>query len=372
MTAPKLLPPADPYDHTDERNHLAVHRPNERALAENSKLGAMLLGKQSEFAAVAKAAGLPAERLVLELVAVARKNPAILECTEDSIMTFMFDAAKLGLTIGRGVFPVPVNNRRANGGRGEKRLEAWVGYKGSKELAMTTGAIRDCWAEIHFEGDVFEFERAPVPVVRRHVSGPHFNDMSKALGVYATILFPGNITRSKYLTRDDVDKLRKKSRSDTTSAASPWVTNPREMWQAKAMLQITKDLPQNARLAHLQSVQARFDEAAPLDAPAPMAQLPAGEPVTEGQFEPVEETAAAPTMSLGEASAIGITTKGGHARMLGEMRNSGVEAVLTWARAGLEQDPDAQRLQRIAVGCTTVLEARAAGLAKEPPKQEGN
>ena len=375
MTLPaRTLPPmegGDPYTEEGQRLAVAPHQVNEHALALRSKLGKLLLTGSSEFKVIAAAAGVPAERLVLELIAVARKKPEILECTEDSIMTFMFDAAKLGLMIGRGVFPVPVNH--GQGRDREKRLEAWVGYKGSKELAMQSRAIRDVWAEVHFEGDTFEFERAPVPRVKLHGAGIHFGDMKKALGAYATILLPGtgNVTRSKYLTRDEIEALRSKNRGNTTASSSPWVTSTKDMWMAKAILQITKDLPQNPRLAYLQALDERSEGPAGLD-PAQEVQPAAAERVEDPEETPVDEAREPEPMPLGVASVIGVRMQGGAIRMLSEMRNTGLEAVRTWARAGLERDPDSASLQRIAEGCTVVLDARAAGTAKEPPKREGN
>lgn len=356
MTAPKLLPPADPYDHTDERNHLAVHTPQPLDMARKTPIGKIALAPGSDFLGLAQAAGVNPAALVLELSAVASKNPAVLSCTPASIVTFLLDAAKLDLSVGRGIYAVPVKGK----------LEGWVGYKGAKELACRGGAIRDAWASVHFEGDDFEFDAVPVPTVRRHKPGPHHGDMKHALGVYCTLLYPGHVTRMKYFSRKKIESYRALNASSKGNT-SPWVTREDEMWQAKAILHTVGDLPHSSKhMAHLREMLDR-DEPPALAAGAPVS--PPAEQIPEGEFEPAEEPV---IMSLGVASAIVITTKGGHVRTLGEMRNSGLDALLTWARAGLEQDPEAERLQRIAVGCTTVLEARAAGLAKEPPKQEGN
>jgi phage RecT family recombinase len=361
----------EPY--SSEGQRIAPHpsQVNELALARKTKLGAMLLTEQSEFFALAKVAGFPAERLVLELVSVARKKPEIMDCTPDSIMSFMFDAAKLGVMIGRGVFPVPVNH-----GQGKdrvKRLEAWVGYHGAKELAMSSGAIRDCWATVVFAGDPFEMVKAPIPSVTKHTDGPNSGNMAHAIGVYATLLYPGGKTRAKYFPKAKIEEYRKKNRGDTTGGSSPWVTSPMEMWQAKAILHTVGDLPRNPRLAHLLSLVER-DETP--HAPAGLNPADEVQPGVAEHAEPAESEEPADAvekvpegMSLGEASSIPVQMQGGQTRMLGEMRNTGLEAVRTWARKGLDVDPDARPLQRIAEGCTVLLDARAAGLAKEPPKK---
>lgn len=360
----------EPYSQEGQR--LAPHpaRVNELEQARKTELGKFLLSNQSEFFAIAKAAQIPAERLVLELMSVARKKPEIMKCTEASIMTFMLDAAKLGLTIGRGVFPVPVNHGK--GRDQEKRLEAWVGYKGSKELAMGSGAIRDCFAFVVFEGDDYVFEKAPVPRVVRHKDGPHTGDMRFALKVYATLLFPFGQTRSLELSKEKVEELRKKNRGDTTAGSSPWVTSTEDMWKAKALLQITKDLPQTPRLKAMHEVMERQGEMDPAREvqPAPdTAALPAGSPAeAEPGFEdpPVDEPK---VMSYGEAEVVLVTLTGGAKRMLREFRSERLEELRTWARKKLDEEPENGSLQRIAEGATVVLDARAAGTAKEPPKK---
>jgi hypothetical protein len=176
------------------------------------------------------------------------------------------------------------------------------------------------------------------------------------------------------------------------------------MWKAKAMLQLTKDMPQNPRSAHLAAMQARQEEL-PAD-PGDRAALPSGPEVTASatiapssspatgdgsadsdpaaaRSDASETRGAAETdapevdaeraaLSLGEAQVITVKTTGGNIRMLSEFRTSGLERLLTWAREGLDTDPLSERLQRIAEGCRLVLEARARGDLTEPPKRDSN
>jgi len=378
MTSTTRVLPArveDPYSEAGSR--LAQHRPDLTALALHSELGRLLLSPESEFALMSRAAGIPAERLVLELVSVTRRKPEILKCTPESIMTFMFDAAKLGLTIGRGVFPVPVK-KNLERGRHEYRLEAWVGYKGAKELVLSSGAIRDCWAQVVYEGDGYEEEKLPVPRVTRHTEGPHFGDMSHAVGVYAVALFPGGHTRHKYLSKAKVEELRSRNRGDTTAATSPWVTNPADMWAAKAILQLTKDMPQTTRLGHLQALLDRDDGCSAISAvatelgagQAPGEEVaPARDPAPDPIEVPAEQDASQDRRTVADAEAVTVRVKGGSTRALRDFRTSALEGLRDWARRGLEEDPEAAALRRVAEGCTVILDARASGASAEPPKR---
>lgn len=253
MTAPNegtgVVPVLDPYEDAPE-NRIANTTPNPLAAARRTKVGALLLAENSPFLALARAANVPAEEMVLQLASVVGKNPDILECSKESIVAFMFDAAKLRLSIGRGIYAVPVKGR----------LEGWVGYKGAKELAMRSGAIRDVWATVVYEGDDFVFEKAPIPRVTRHDDGPNTGDMGKAVAVYATLLYPGGTTRAKLFTREKIESYQKMNRS-AGGASSPWNTRPEEMWMAKAILHTVNDLPHSsAELAHLASMMERGGE----------------------------------------------------------------------------------------------------------------
>jgi recombinational DNA repair protein RecT len=256
----------DPYDATAQQNQLArMTTPTNAgehhlALARKTKLGGMLLAENSAFYAFASAAGMNPAMMVMELGAVVAKKPEIAGCTPASIIGFMLDAAKLRLSIGRGIYPVVIPKDKGKETE-ETRLEGWVGYKGAKELAMRPGAIRDCWGTIHFEGDDFESVEAPIPMVTRHVFGPNRGKMDKALGAYATLLYPGGRTRAKYFTREKIESYRKRNPTNSWKS-SPWVTSEEEMWMAKAILHAVNDLPHNSpELAHLAAMIEREDRA---------------------------------------------------------------------------------------------------------------
>ena len=243
---------ADPYDASDRRNHLAPHGTNELALARRTNVGQMLLTEDSPFFALASAAGLNPAAMVLELAAVVAKNPAIMQCPKVAIIGFMMDAAKLRLTIGRGIYPVAIK-----GG-----LEGWVGYMGAKELAMRSGSIRDVWATIVYEGDDFGFSEAPIPNVTHHNRGPNVGKMAHAVEAYATLLYPGGRTRAVRFSREKIESYMKRNPSHAKSD-SPWQKSPEEMWKAKAILHSVNDLPRSSpELAHLAAMLEREEQRA--------------------------------------------------------------------------------------------------------------
>ncbi|MBA3854651.1 MAG: hypothetical protein C0503_09555 [Gemmatimonas sp.] len=346
------------------------------ALALKDPIGQLILGNQSEFLAIARAANLPAESMALELISVARKKPSIRKCEPDSILTFMFDAAKLGLMIGVELDPVPVGHGKGN--NRVTRLEAWPNYKGYRTLAIGSGVIRDAFSQVVFEGDNYEFSLTPVPHVAKHIPGPNFGKMKHAIEVYATGVYPGGRTRSIRLTRDQVMALRARNRGDTTANDSPWVQHEEAMWQAKAMKVLAKSIPQNKRLRALQEVEARYEVVSetpalpPAEATHPAEGDEGGDtPVLPGQEEPQPETKPEPTpeQKLRAAHSVAIKFRSGHVRMLSEIRNGQLEKLLQAYRDRLQEDSDNDELVHQASAIAYVLDARKDGRSPEPAAQ---
>lgn len=370
----------DPYDAAHPDNKMSVQTRQPAALALKDPIGQLILGNQSEFLAIARAANLPAESMALELISVARKKPAIRDCEPESILTFMFDAAKLGLMIGNELDPVPVNHGK---GRDRvKRLEAWPNYRGYRTLAIGSGVIRDAYAQVVFEGDDYEFSLTPVPHVERHKPGPNFGNMKHAVAVYATGVYPGGVTRSVELKRAKVMELKARNRGDTTAFDSPWVQHEEAMWQAKAMKVLCKSIPQNKRLRELQEIEARYEvlgaaPAAPALPPAQAVHPAEGDeggdtPVLPGQEEPQPEAPKpepTPEQKLRAAHSVAIKFRSGHVRMLSEIRSGQLEKLLQAFRDRLQEDPDNDELVHQASAISYVLDARKEGRSPEPAAQ---
>lgn len=365
---------SDPYDGNDPANRLpAVVRQSDLEMARRSPVGKIVLAEDSVFLQLAAAAGINAPAMAIELASAASKNPDILKCTRESIWSFCLDAAKLDLRIGRGIYPVAIPHKKDTP-QEQWRLEGWVGYKGAKELAARGGIIRDAWATVHFEGDEFVMNQVPVPTVERHVFGPNKGNMEKALGVYCTLLYPGHKTRVRYFDRAKIESYRKRNPTNTWKT-SPWKTNEEEMWQAKAILHTTGDLPHTSpELKYLGQLLAREESRAiaalpPAEAVHPDEGDEAGDtPVLPGQEEPQPKTKPEPTpeQKLRAAHSVAIKFRSGHVRMLSEIRNGQLERLLQAYRERLQEDPDNDELVHQASAIAYVLDARKDGRSTEP------
>lgn len=151
---------------------------------------------------------------------------------------------------------------------------------------------------------------------------------------------------------------------------------------AKAILHTVGDLPHNSpELLHLGQLLEREEAPQPARLPggadgAPVTADPG--PNTDEGPEDLEAREAAdgpadeePTRpALAQALAFTVRGKNKQPTALADLRNSGLEAWLDWARGKLDADPESPRLQEIANACAVVLEARRAGVVTEPPKAE--
>src|ERR1035437_5545677 len=86
------------------------------------------------------------------LIAVAR-DPNLLDCTPESLVTAIFEAAECGIeptgSLGRG-YLVPIKDH------GVPKAEFWIGYPGLIELAMRSERVSKVWSRPVFKGDDFE------------------------------------------------------------------------------------------------------------------------------------------------------------------------------------------------------------------------
>jgi phage RecT family recombinase len=211
------------------------------ALSTDEHLKTFLLARKGEFDLIAKSTGVDTESLVMELVVAARKNPAILTCTPNSIIAFVHSAARCGLVVGRGIFPVPLRDNK----KGVFELNAWVGARGLAELVVYGKGARLVYSYVVFEGDPFEEKLGLYPDIV-HTRGPNAGNMSKIVGAYAVAVISQTIRKHKYLTRQEIERYRRMSRN---ADRGPWVEHYDKMCEKTAVLRLCGDLPQNPRLA---------------------------------------------------------------------------------------------------------------------------
>lgn len=177
------------------------------------------------------------DRMIKIAVTAAWKNPKILDCTKESVMLSIMTAAELGLEPGGplgGAYLVPYGNT----------CQLIPGYRGMIDLARRSGQIKSIEAHAVYEADEFvvEFGLEPKLIHRPTLK----TERGEVTAFYAVAHLVGGGVQYDYMTRADVDAIRKRSRSGN---AGPWVTDYNEMGKKTVIRRLFKTLPVSVELS---------------------------------------------------------------------------------------------------------------------------
>lgn len=182
------------------------------------------------------------DRLMQLAISAYNTTPKLAECSTASILSCVMKCAALGLEpsavdgLGRA-YIIPFWNKRT------RRLEAQmiVGYRGMIDLARRSGQLKSINAQAVYEGDSFD--------VWEDESGQHFT-FTPAKGaphtrdtlayVYVTAHLMGGGFRIEYMTKDEVEQIRKRSKSPDKG---PWATDYEAMALKTVIRRSFKYLP---------------------------------------------------------------------------------------------------------------------------------
>ncbi len=158
-------------------------------------------------------------------------NGPLSACTTSSFMTCVLKAAELGLAIdGRLAHAVPFNNKKKDPQTGAetwvKEAQFQVDYKGLLAVCRRSGIVKDCYAKHVYSGDEFVAYEEDDECHLLHKVNYSQADRGTLLGVYAKIILSNRTWRFEYMTVDEVNKIKARSKSKDKG---PWVTDELEM-----------------------------------------------------------------------------------------------------------------------------------------------
>ena len=177
-----------------------------------------------------------ADRIARIALTEMRKNPKLLQASQASLLGAIMTAAQLGLEPGilGHAYLIPYYNSKTR----TTEVQFQIGYKGLLELVRRSGEIASISAHVVYTNDEFEFEYGFNEKLR-HV--PNMNgDRGEFRAVYAIATFKDGERSSIVMTRSDVEKIRKRSKSPNNG---PWVTDFDAMARKTAIKQLCKYLP---------------------------------------------------------------------------------------------------------------------------------
>lgn len=166
-------------------------------------------------------------------------NPALKECTVQSLIGAVLHTSILGLNPALGqCHYIP----RRNGKTGQVDCQFVIDYKGLIALAYRSGQIRTIYAEVVRRGDVFEFERGTTPRIK-HVPDLTDSKSGETYAVYAVVEFATGAREFAMMGKSEVEKRRQASPSQRGDASGVWFAWGDEMWKKTALRQLLKIVP---------------------------------------------------------------------------------------------------------------------------------
>jgi recombination protein RecT len=161
-----------------------------------------------------------------------RKIPKLLTCNPESFCGAIMACSQLGLEPGNSmgqIYLIPFG----------KEVQVILGYKGMIELARRSGQIVSLSAHEVFKNDIFEFEYG-LEEKLKHVPDLLGEDRGDLVAVYAVAKFVGGGHQIEVMSKSDVDKIRKRSKSGNVG---PWATDYNEMAKKTVLRKLFKYLP---------------------------------------------------------------------------------------------------------------------------------
>lgn len=241
------------------------------------------------------------QRVTLQAI---QASPAVAECTPDSIITAVMEAASYGLEPTGGVGGAHLVPRRKNVApkgapqKWEKRAQLVIDYRGAVQLVTrrrrdgSPSAVLSVSAEAVKEGDEFAYAKGTHADIDHVPSLSPTRSASPTTHVYAIAEMREGAPKFVVMDHAEVESIRQRDKAD---GFSPWSSDWDEMAKKTAVKRLVKLLPVEP---DVRAILSREDEdrehatpaAAPVASEPRTARLTARLRPAETAVAPVEDT----------------------------------------------------------------------------------
>ena len=229
----------------------------EKALAQRQKSKPIeeLIKKSVNELGKALPAHLNAERLVRIALTTLRLNPGLADCTPESFLGVLFQAAQLGLepNIEGQAYLIDYNNSKKVGNEWIKikEVQFQIGYKGYITLFYRHELALSIEVRTVFEKEEFEYAYGTSPFIK-HI--PKLKDKGEPIAFYVVAKLKNGATLFNVMSIEDcIEHGKKHSKTfDKTKKEfdknSPWVKDRDAMCKKTVLIQIMKLLPKSVEM----------------------------------------------------------------------------------------------------------------------------
>ena len=207
--------------------------------------------------------GLTPERFVRVVVQAVASTPALLQCTQESIVSSVMEAAQLGLEPtgllgGAYLVPYNVNVGTKDNPKWEKRASMIPGYRGLIDLARRGGDIQTIEARVVYERDVFDLQFGTELAIYHKPTMDA--DRGQPLGAYMVATLKDSLRPAvEWMTREEIEQVRRSSKMGDHGA---WVEFWPEMARKSVVRRGVKYLPMSGALKRALSIEDEVERVA--------------------------------------------------------------------------------------------------------------
>lgn len=284
---------------------------------------------------------LKVERVTRIMLSAMSRNPKLLECSQESVLTFCMKCSETGLEpIGAGgAWPVPYRNKS-----GKVEMQFIPDYRGLVNCAKRAECITDAYAEVVKEKDEFHYSLGLNPDLQ-HV--PATGERGKLIAAYCVFQLPDGAKRFVVMDGEEVKGIQNRSRAGTSG---PWVTDEAEMWKKTVTRRAMK--PFAGMSAMLDAAIDADNAATGIEIEKPVVTMPVLKKPIEAQGEEVNnkpEPEQEPAFSAGdESTAITVEYVTGLEKRLSQSAIAKARKTIGMAKDSTLADLDAEFLANLA------------------------
>lgn len=201
------------------------------------------------------------ERLAISARLALRRDPSLLEATQDSFSWALLDCARAGLEPDGRNAAIYTRNNKVGKVNGKDVYEKQAVYhpmvQGLIQTAVREGIVRYVHAAAVFEDDSFSAEFDQALGTTRIEHKPSLNPVGKIVAAYAVFTLRSGGTSVEVVTRKDLDKMA------ALTKGSVWDQWPEEMARKSAIRRGVKYLPhQSEHFSSLLEMDVRAETGA--------------------------------------------------------------------------------------------------------------
>lgn len=192
------------------------------------------------------------ERVIALTLTAATKNPALFDCTIESVALSLIQVAQWDLEIGRTAHLVPFG----------KTCTAIADWKGLVELMLRSGHVKDVRARPVYTKEVFNVQEGLSPSLE-HFPNYNAEERGELMAFYAVAFLARNGGTFEVMTKADVETIRNGAASRNSDA---WKNHFVEMGKKTVIRRLAKRMPQTPALHSALSTEDRLDAGDLIDA----------------------------------------------------------------------------------------------------------